>query len=202
VRTKHISALVIAIPVLALLGIALYSIRRGFSAREQPTAIEAAVARTVRNMAIPAIAKALKNPVPPTRENIAAGMAHWADHCAVCHANNGSGNTEVGSNLYPKSPDMRLARTQNLQDGELDYIIQNGVRLTGMPAWGAPGDGDHNEDSWRLVLFIRHLPSLTSEEEQQMEKLNPKSPQELQEEKEEEQFLKGATLPPAPKHHH
>ena len=60
-----------------------------------------------------------------------------------------------------------------------------------MPAWGTPSDADHNEDSWKLVLFIRHLPQLTVEEEQQMEKLNPKSPEELQEEKQEEQFLKG-----------
>jgi len=65
---------------------------------------------------------------------IAEAKAHFADHCAICHANNGSGNTEIGRNLYPKAPDMRLPQTLNLTDGELYYTIHNGIRLTGMPA--------------------------------------------------------------------
>ncbi len=43
----------------------------------------------------------------------------------------------MGRNMYPPAPDMRLAETQQMTDGELFYIIQNGVRLTGMPAWGS-----------------------------------------------------------------
>lgn len=200
-RAKRIAGFGIGIAVIALLACAFYSIRRGFSAREQPTALEAWVATTVRRMAIPADAKGLKNPLSATKANVADGMAHWADHCAACHANNGTGNTTIGSNLYPKSPDMRLSRTQELTDGELYYIIQNGVRLTGMPAWGSTGDGNHSEDSWRLVLFIRHLPQLTHEEETQMEGMNPKSPAETSEEKEEQQFLRGDTTKKPEKHH-
>jgi mono/diheme cytochrome c family protein len=128
-------------------------------------------------------------------------MQHWADHCAFCHANNGSGDTEVGKNLYPKAPDMRLADTQKLTDGELYYTIKNGVRLTGMPAWGEAGDTD--EDSWKLVHFIRHLSSLSPEEEKEMEQLNPKGPEEKLEEQQEEDFLKGGDVPqPQPKHMH
>jgi mono/diheme cytochrome c family protein len=193
VRARRIAGFGIGIAAIALLACAFYSIRRGFSAREQPTALEAWVASTVRRMAIPTDARGLKNPLSATEVTAANGMAHWADHCAVCHANNGSGNTAIGRNLYPKSPDMRLSRTQQLTDGELYYIIQNGVRLTGMPAWGSSGDGDHNEDSWGLVLFIRHLPRLTREEETQMEGMNPKSPAEMREEQEEQQFLRGDT---------
>ena len=95
-------------------------------------------------------------------------------------------NTEIGQNLYPKAPDMRLAQTQNLTDGELYYTIHNGIRLTGMPAWGTE---ERDDDSWKLVLFIRHLPQLTPAEERAMEALNPKAPAEKQEELEEEQFL-------------
>ena len=131
----------------------------------------------------------MKNPVPNTPGNINEAMAHWADHCAFCHANNGSGDTEVGKNLYPKAPDMRLADTQKLTDGELYYTIKNGIRLTGMPAWGEMGDAD--EDSWKLVYFIRQLPKLTPNDEQRMQKLNPKSMMEMDEEKSEEEFLKG-----------
>ena len=94
-----------------------------------------------------------------------------------------------GKTMYPRPPDMRQKQTQELSDGELYYTINNGVRLSGMPAFGDPGDDDM--DSWKLVAFIRHLPRLTEAEEIEMHRLNPKSPDEIQEEKEEEDFLKG-----------
>ena len=84
---------------------------------------------------------------------------------------------------------MRHRDTQDLTDGELYYTIQNGIRLTGMPAWGSREDDENNQDSWKLVLFIRHLPQLTREEENEMEQLNPKSREELEEEQGEQEFL-------------
>ena len=162
----------------------------GFSAREQPSALERWIARRARSLAVPASAKGQMNPTGDSPEVLAAARAHWADHCATCHANNGSGDTEMGKHMYPPAPDMREADTRNLSDGELFYIIQNGIRLTGMPAWGS-GSGHDTEDSWKLVRFIRHLPKLTAEEEAEMQKLNPKSPDELKEEQEEEEFLNG-----------
>jgi mono/diheme cytochrome c family protein len=116
-------------------------------------------------------------------------MAHWADHCATCHANDGSGDTELGKRTYPPAPDMRLPATQQLTDGELFYIIENGIRLTAMPAWGGGALDEH--ESWKLVHFIRHLPQLTDAERAEMQKLNPKVPQELKEEFEDERFLRG-----------
>ena len=96
---------------------------------------------------------------------------------------------------------MRKARTQSMTDGELFFIIENGIRLTGMPAWGGSEAGQ--EDSWKLVHFIRHLPQLTLEEKKEMEKLNPKGPDDLKEESEEEKFLKGEdTNEPQTAHHH
>jgi len=97
---------------------------------------------------------------------------------------------------------MRLPATQQLTDGELFYIIQNGIRLTGMPAWGN-GSAQDEEDSWKLVHFIRHLPQITLEEKKAMEKLNPKSPDDLREEQEEEKFLRGEdSYEATPEHHH
>jgi mono/diheme cytochrome c family protein len=90
-------------------------------------------------MAVPDSAKALTNPTPDSAEVLADARAHWADHCATCHANNGSGDTEMGKHLYPPALDMRAADTQAMTDGELFYIIQNRVRLTGMPASGNRG---------------------------------------------------------------
>jgi hypothetical protein len=152
-------------------------------------------------MAMPADAKNKQNPVPNSPQVIAEGKAHWADHCATCHANNGSGQTEMGKNMYPPSPDMRKQETQQMTNGELFYVIENGVRLSGMPAWGT-GAHEDQESSCKLVRFIRHLPDLSQEEISEMEKLNPKSPDELQEEQQEEQFLKGQPSNPSPSPHH
>jgi len=184
----------------ALAGFAILARAHGWSAREEPSAPEKWIARRARNAALPPEAKAQRNPVPNTPEVIADARAHWADHCASCHANDGSGDTAMGAHMYPPAPDMRRPVTQNLTDGELFFIIQNGVRLTGMPAWGG---SDHDaEDSWKLVRFIRHLPALTPEERGQMEKLNPKGPEERKEEEEEEKFLKGEDTDAPPEHHH
>ncbi len=118
-------------------------------------------------------------------------MAHYADHCAVCHANNGSGQTMFGAGLYPRPPDLRAAATQSRTDGELFSIIENGVRMSGMPAFGGTGDRASEAESWKLVLFLRHLPSLSTAEEQAMDGMNPKTPEEMQEEKSEADFLQG-----------
>ena len=188
--------------VALLTGWALIRQSRGFSAREQPTPMERWVARQARDMAMPKTAKSRMNPISSSPEVMDAARAHWADHCASCHANDGSGDTVIGKNLYPPAPDMRLPATQQLTDGELFYIIQNGIRLTGMPAWGTGASHDE-EDSWKLVQFIRHLPQITLEEKKAMEKLNPKSPDDLREEEEEEKFLRGEDSHEiTPEHHH
>jgi mono/diheme cytochrome c family protein len=173
----------------------------GLSAREEPMGIEGWVAGWARAAALPTDARSRANPVPNTPEVLADARAHWADHCALCHANDGGGDTQMGKHMYPPAPDMRQSGTQQLTDGELFYIIQNGIRLTGMPSWG--GSAHDEEDSWKLVHFIRHLPQLTFEEKKEMEKLNPKGPDDLKEESEEEKFLKGEdTNEPQTEHHH
>ena len=174
--------------------------QNGFSAREQPSALESAAAGFARRMAIPAEATSLKNPQPMSAENISEGLEHFADHCAVCHANNGSGDTELGRNMYPKPPDMRGPGTQTKSDGELYFVIQNGVRLTGMPGFGRP-DRTDDMGTWNLVHFIRHLPKLTPEEEARMKTLNPISPEELKEQREGDDFLNGGESKEKPDSH-
>jgi mono/diheme cytochrome c family protein len=89
------------------------------------------------------------------------GGRGFQDHCAVCHGEDGAGKSEIGKNLYPKAPDMRQPETQGLSDGELYFVIRNGVRYTGMPAWETEYSAD---DTWKLVSFIRRMPRLTPEE--------------------------------------
>ena len=190
-RGKTVGLIVIV--AFALLTAAAWAfMRRGFSAREQPSKLEELIARTKRNLATPASVKKMRNPQQLAPENIREGMEHFADHCAVCHANNGNGDTTFGRNMYPKPPDLRKAQTQELTDGEIYSIIQNGIRLTGMPAFGEPNRTD-DLSTWNLVLFIRHLPSLTTEEEAEMRRLNPKSQLEARERQEADEFLEGET---------
>jgi mono/diheme cytochrome c family protein len=174
----------------------------GLSARATPTALEAFLARTARGFAMPRSARVARNPVAAMPENLRAARLHFADHCAICHANDGSGDTMMGRGLYPKPPNLRLPETQHLSDGELFWIIENGVRFTGMPAFAGPHSDP--EDSWKLVLFIRHLPQLTDEERLEIERNNPKGPEDLNEEKEEQDFLEGAPKQqkPGAEHHH
>ena len=186
--------------VLALVGIGVltgaYIVTTGVSARPQPSRLEAITARTVRSFAIRTRVGGTTNPVPASEAVIKEGMEHFADHCAVCHGNDGSGDTEMGRGLYPRAPDMRLAATQNLSDAELFYIIENGVRLTGMPAWST-GTKEGETSSWHLVHFIRHLPKLTDEELALMDDLNPRTPAALRQREEEKKFLQGdAAAPP------
>ena len=195
--------------LLLVAAIAIVStLRYGFSAHDEPTAMERTMARTMRHWAAPSDLRDRKNPIPLTPEVLTEARAHFADHCAACHGNDGKGESGMGKKMYPKTPDMTLAATQQLSDGELFSIIENGVRLTGMPAFGE-GTAESASGSWTLVHFIRHLPKITPEEIGEMEKLNPKSPEEWQQMQQEAAFLAGgdASSTPAPtstmhSHHH
>jgi mono/diheme cytochrome c family protein len=198
----------ILIVALALVGagaiiIGAWLMAGGASARSEPGRAEAALARRLRSLAIPRAAHERRNPVVPTRESLRSGMEHFADHCAVCHGNDGTSETEMGRGLYPRAPDMRKEATQALSDGALFYIIENGVRFTGMPAWGN-GTPEGEQASWHLVQFVRHLPTLTEDELAEMSAMNPKSAVEWREEEEARRFLeggRGATTTPAPPRH-
>jgi len=195
--------LLATVVAIALIAVAAASVLHdGVSSRAKPTALETMMAREVRHMAIPASARGMQNPVAETQEILRDARLHFADHCAICHANDGSGDTLIGRNLYPKPPDLRQEDTQKLADGELFWIIENGVRFTGMPAFG--GAHGSEQDSWKLVRFLRHLRRLTEEERVEMERYNPKGPEDLEEEQEENDFLRGAPIQQKPEeaHHH
>ena len=200
-RARYIIVLVV-LAAAAVAGITAITRMNGLSTRAAPTFVERTIARTARRWATPRRARSAVNPVPFSETGWAEARAHFADHCASCHANDGSGATEIGQNLYPQAPDMRLADTQNLTDGELYWIIENGVRLTGMPAWGSGGADD--AETWNLVHFIRKLKDLSSEQLQQMEGMNPRNPLELQEELDDRRFLAGEDVDAASSgvHHH
>ena len=204
-KTIRVILVILVLAVAAAAGMGGYVLSRGFSARDEPSNAEAFIARRLRRMAIPGRSRELKNPVQANAEVMSGATAHFADHCATCHGNDGRGNTLMGRGLYPKPPDMTEPSTQNLTDGEIYYIIENGIRFTGMPAFAEEPGNDNDLESWDLVHFIRHLPRMTSEEVEEMKAMNPKSPSELAKEEEIRKFLQGEDTPPTEnshEHHH
>ena len=179
---------ILAVAPLLWVGYTLFS--TGFSAKTPPHPIEVALARQIRHLAIPYSLRNTSNPIKPSPDVMAEALKHFADHCATCHANTGSGKTPIGQNVYPPAPDLRLPPTQSMSDGELFFIIHNGIRFTAMPAWGT-GPPEEDQDSWKLVHFIRHMPDLTEEELVRMKFMNPVSRPQLAEEKAIERFLMG-----------
>jgi len=164
---------VIALALMA--GVALlYARTTGLKSQPDPGPIETRLARVGRSVAIPAAMRSRVNPQSGAEDARSRGLEHFARYCALCHGNDGTGaNSAFGPGLFPKPPDMRTS-TQSLTDGELFYIIENGVRFSGMPAFGSGNSSPAGEkQTWELVTFIRHLPQLTPDEITYMESLNP-----------------------------
>jgi hypothetical protein len=122
-RTKAILGLIAAAILVAALAFAAI-LRRGFSAHDEPSRLEAVLARAMRHWAVPSDLRGMTNPLPLTPQVLDGGRVHFADHCAGCHGNDGKGGG-MGKQMYPKAPDMTLPATQSLSDGELFSIIEN-----------------------------------------------------------------------------
>jgi predicted CXXCH cytochrome family protein len=146
---------------------AIIIVHRGFSAADQPSYAERVVARAVRNISIPSRARNEQNPLAATTDLLAEARANFANRCANCHGNNGTLSSNIGQSLYPRAPDLSMPDTQNLSDGEIHYIIKNGVRLTGMPAWSNPHIAQDDTDAWKLVLYVRNIAAATPQEQSQ-----------------------------------
>lgn len=196
---KKITIIVVVLAALAgAISFVIWFRNRGFSAREKPSWIETVLARQARKISTPAGAKELKNPHPVTDASTAEAREHFVEHCSACHGSTGRGDTLYGRNLYPKAPDMTQADTQQLTDGELFYIISNGVRFTGMPAFGGE---DSPESIWGLVSFIRRLPNLTPEEIKQLQEMGEGGKTEMDETKGAQPEPAGSKGKKAPKPH-
>jgi mono/diheme cytochrome c family protein len=172
---------VITIVLLALVaGAAVFlMLRRGaLAANEEPGRLERSIASRLVRLSIPAEADRQSNPLGGDPDAWREVRDHYKDHCATCHGNDGRAHTEIGANMYPKVPDLTETEVQERSDGALFYIIQNGVRWTGMPAWKE----EHSPDeTWKLVALIRKLPTLTeadlqTEEQSAAQKPNDHAP--------------------------
>lgn len=128
----------------------IYIRNGGLVARQAPNEWEAAAAGWVLDLSIPLEAKNRKNPLEATDAVLSAGSQSYQQKCEVCHGYDGAGKTAVGGGTYPPPRDLRNV---NRTDGELFYLIENGIRNTAMPGWQLP-----EENIWQLVAHIRKLP--------------------------------------------
>ena len=141
------------VTISAILSFAL----QGCTANKNPSQGEANLANAAKDVAIPLEAGRRQNPLPDTEEVASQGQEVFLGSCAQCHGADGSDATEIGRNMNPPAMDLRSAHVQHWSDAELFWIIQNGVRLTGMPAWQA---SISDNDRWKLARFIHRLPRL------------------------------------------
>jgi cytochrome c len=144
---------------LVVVVVAVIAVRRGaLKADQEPGRLERSVANRLVQLSIPGDVQRQQNPFANDADAWWGAVEHFQNHCAVCHGRDGKGETVVGKNLYPPVPDLTSAGVQTRSDGALFYIIQHGVRWTGMPAWGSQ---HAPEDTWKLVAFLRKAPTLT-----------------------------------------
>lgn len=127
----------------------------GLVARQTPSTIETYVAHELVNLSIPNEAKARKNPIEANAAALTAGRELYQKNCESCHGYDGVGRTAAGSGTYP--PPANLGQAAVIQrkrtDGEMFYLIRNGIRNTAMPGWQFP-----DQQIWQLVAYIRKLP--------------------------------------------
>jgi mono/diheme cytochrome c family protein len=133
----------------------LFALLAGCTADKQPSRGETTLANAAKDVVIPLEAGTKKNPLPETAEVVSQGQQVFAESCALCHGGDARGQTSIGRHMDPPAMDLHSAHVQHWSDGELFWIIQNGVRLTGMPSWQSSISAD---DTWKLARFIHNFP--------------------------------------------
>ena len=147
--------------VVVLIGVALT--RFNLAALGDPGGLETRVSNRAKLFFV---RRALRQGIPPrpqdTEASIARGATHYGLDCSVCHADDGRAQRVPGELMYPRAADLTSKRVQGYSDQELFWIIQNGIRFTGMPAFAKVESPDH---IWDLVNYVRTLPSASRKEE-------------------------------------
>src|ERR1700722_16311143 len=141
--------------IIAMLGALL----AGCTADKAPSQGETSLANAAKDVTIPLEAGKMKNPLPVSAEVLTQGQEVFLGSCAQCHGADARGDTSIGRNMNPPAMDLSSPHVQHWSDAELFWIIQNGVRLTGMPFWKSTIS---DNDTWKLARFIHNLPHLAA----------------------------------------
>ena len=121
--------------------------RSAFPAEEAigQSRIEAAIDRSYKDKT---------SPVAATADNIAAGRTVYNSNCAFCHGVSGAGDATIGQNMFPKAANLLDQNTVKKTDGQIYWILENGLAFVGMPAFKSSLSSD---DLWKATLYIRQL---------------------------------------------
>jgi mono/diheme cytochrome c family protein len=144
---------VLSTVVLLLGALGLVATSVTLSARGEPSQIEAYLATRAKRFLVRRSARGLEAPAFG-QTSVDEGFGTYSGSCAACHRVRGRTPTEIGRGLYPPAPDLGSGSVQLWSDGELFWIIKNGIRLTGMPAFG---DIHSDGEIWDLVHYLRSL---------------------------------------------
>jgi mono/diheme cytochrome c family protein len=141
-------------PVLLVFVVAVAVALAGCKAGE-PGKMEKSVVTEVKH-AVTIGGKDWKNPAPDTPEAAKEGGEHFQHHCQICHGLDGQ-NTGVpfANKMSPPVADLSTKDVQDYADGQLKWIIENGIGPSGMPGWKGILEDD---EMWKIVRYIRHLP--------------------------------------------
>jgi len=153
-RTRTAWAILVLVVVVTVIVITL--MRFNLTALQEPGSLETFVANRATRFIIH---RASRQGLPPrpadTKASVASGGTSYSSECGMCHGNDGRTQTPTGRWMYPRAADLTSAQVQSYSDQELFWIVQNGIRFTGMPAFGQVETGDH---IWNLVNYVRTLP--------------------------------------------
>ena len=159
---KILLGMALAVVIVAVVaGVLFWTGAYNTAATVPPSGLEKAVAGAVFKKSVARRAPKATNPFSGP-DAVRAGLAHYREMCVICHGAPGVDASEIGEGLNPPAPDLTLGGVQAKSDGELFWILQQGVRMTGMPAFG-PTHKD--PEIWKLVAFLRHLPQITKDEQ-------------------------------------
>jgi len=148
------------IVIFAVAGFVLATGRFNVAATAPPDLADK-LAPWVLEKAIDRRAKEVGDPVSRDAGAVARGMLHYRENCLPCHGAPGVDAAEFQEGMNPSAPGIDAEVVQHESDAGLFWVIKNGIRMTGMPAFGV----NHKDDEIRdLVAFVRHVPQLTDAE--------------------------------------
>ena len=152
-RSRAVWTIVVLAVVAAIVVLLM---RFNLAALPEPGRLETAVSSKARRLLI-RHASRHEAPRPPVdkKASVAAGDTLYGQDCGMCHGSDGRGQTQLGRWMYPRAADLTTADAQDYSDQELFWIVQNGIRLTGMPGFGKVESEEH---IWNLVDYVRTLP--------------------------------------------
>ena len=155
-RTSLAAALVLGMSYLGFIYSGIYNV----AATDPHWGITRWAMETIRTRSIKAHAAGIQ--VPPKLDDHASimmGTEHFAAHCAVCHGAPGVPRGDIAKGLYPQPPDL-AATVRAYSPAELFWILKNGIKMSGMPAWS-----DHSDDElWATVAFLKKLPDMSEQD--------------------------------------